>query len=370
MRHPQNLNCLIEFKLVIFTSLISVSPTTQGHLLFRRYQYSSTPVWLTAIGLLLIFKPLSRKGVIFPLLRHLCARKITIASIVVILPLSLQSHRASCPKLANPLKMNLRQLLSYVWILCETTARDYSRKCSLSNRFLRLSTSQLYTRTCSRARSMPQSERISLCSISMIIPGVLLRYEVRGQGLTMTNLEETKTSSTLLRPKDAVRSLRVPPPYQRNASPTSHSSPGSQTMILTAQLLLPVRNLLGNWYRTMCLTSRHPNAWSSGPNVSLNSPIPSGTTSWQERRSTLTSFSQACTPPSRITGLSKTSETSNCTLVPRSQPRLSKLMETGSWHGELFSEPRALFFLIGRQSLRSIMTTLPHTLHQYTRALI
>jgi hypothetical protein len=136
--------------------------------------------------------------------------------------------------------------------------------------------SQLYTRTCSRARSMPQSERISLCSISMIIPGVLLRYEVRGQGLTMTNLEETKTSSTLLRPKDAVQSLRVPPPYQRNASPTSHSSPGSQTMTLTAQLLLPVRNLLGNWYRTMCLTSRHANAWSSGPNMSLNSPIPSG----------------------------------------------------------------------------------------------
>jgi hypothetical protein len=26
-----------------------MNPTTQGHLLFRRYQHSSTPVWLTAI---------------------------------------------------------------------------------------------------------------------------------------------------------------------------------------------------------------------------------------------------------------------------------------------------------------------------------
>jgi hypothetical protein len=40
--------------------------------------------------------------------------------------------------------------------------------------------------------------------------------------------------------------------------------------------------------------------------------ILSGTMSWQERQSTSTSFSQACTPPSQITELSKTLETSNC----------------------------------------------------------
>jgi hypothetical protein len=72
---------LIECRLFIFTSLISASPTTQGHFLFRRYQHLSTPVWLTTFGLLLIFEPLPRKGVTSPFLWHLHACEITIAPI-------------------------------------------------------------------------------------------------------------------------------------------------------------------------------------------------------------------------------------------------------------------------------------------------
>ena len=41
---------VIEFRLFIFTSLISASPITQGHFLYGNYQHLSTPVWLT-IGL-------------------------------------------------------------------------------------------------------------------------------------------------------------------------------------------------------------------------------------------------------------------------------------------------------------------------------
>jgi hypothetical protein len=45
-----NIAYLIEFRLFIFTSLISTSLITQGHFLYRKYQHLSTPVWLT-IGL-------------------------------------------------------------------------------------------------------------------------------------------------------------------------------------------------------------------------------------------------------------------------------------------------------------------------------
>src|ERR1700691_2319842 len=47
---PQNFGNFIEFRLFIFTSLISASPITQGHFLYGNYQHLSTPVWLT-IGL-------------------------------------------------------------------------------------------------------------------------------------------------------------------------------------------------------------------------------------------------------------------------------------------------------------------------------
>jgi hypothetical protein len=65
---------------------------------------------------------------------------------------------------------------------------------------------------------------------------------------------------------------------------------------------------------------------SSKPNVSLNSLILSGTMSWQERRSTLKVFSQACTSLSWITGL---------------------------LYGELFSKPPTSLFLVGRPSSRN-----------------
>ena len=169
--------------------------------------------------------------------------------------------------------------------------------------------------------------------------------------------------NVLLHLRDAILSLQMPILCQRSVSQISHSLPDLPMMIPTIQHSPLTRNSLGNWYRITCSTLRFPNEWFSVPNVFLNSPILSGTMSWQERRSIMTSSSQTCTPPSWITELSRTLETLNCILVPQSQPKLSRPTETGLWHGELFSKPSASFFLTGRLSLRNTMTTLHRTLH-------
>ena len=113
-----------------------MSPKTQGHFLFRKYQYSSTPVWLTAIGPPLIFKPSPRKGVSSPFLQGLRAHEITIAPLALsyiclsslIIP-HVPGWRASS-------KMNnCHPHPNYAWKLCGTMLVTKYQKSWLSNRF-------------------------------------------------------------------------------------------------------------------------------------------------------------------------------------------------------------------------------------------
>ena len=114
---------LIKFRLFIFASLISKSPKTQGHFLFRKYQYSSTPVWLTAISLPLIFKPSLRKGVSSP---SSCSQDHNHTDSFV-LHLSQQSYYTSCPRMASLSSEmnNCHPHPNHAWKLCDLKSHGY-----------------------------------------------------------------------------------------------------------------------------------------------------------------------------------------------------------------------------------------------------
>src|SRR5882762_1860817 len=225
--------------------------------------------------------------------------------------------------------------------------------------------SHLHMRIFCLTKSTPPWECTFPCLTSTTVDKEL--WQCKAKDLETMTDQMLESEHVLPCPRGAVLCLQRVKPHPRSTVQTSHFSLGSPMTKLTAQRSLRAKNTPASSYKTMCLTLKQPSKLSSVQNVSPSSLILNGTTSWGERQSILTLFSQACTPPSQTTEPSKTLVTSNFILGQQNQPKLWKLTETGSSPGGLLSKRCNSFSLIVRLNSRSTMTILLHTLHQFTQ---
>jgi hypothetical protein len=136
-----------------------------------------------------------------------------------------------------------------------------------------------------------------------------------------------------------------------------HSMLGRSKKKLRLPLFQQISSAPAPWSKTTPLTSN----MHSGPynllDHSLHSPNPSGSTSYQEQRSTLTPFSQGSSPPSLMTRSPPPSGISISQLEVANHPRLSKLTETGPSPGMQPPWPSSAFSLTEPASYNNTPST-------------